>query len=92
MEYLRYTSLEYSHTEGKFLFTSSIQHIAQRMGRRDKKNTTADIGFLCLLKLIEKVDLDTDIDVPKEYERYVKRFQNQNNKDNYITVFSMQTD
>ena len=82
-------SLEYSHTEGKFLFTSSIQHIAQRMGRRDKKNTTADIGFLCLLKLIEKVDLDTDIDVPKEYERYVKRFQNQNNKDNYITVFSI---
>ena len=59
------------------------------MGRRDKKNTSADIGFLCLLKLIEKVDLDTDIDVPKEYERYVKRFQNKNNKDNYITVFSI---
>ena len=82
-------SLEYSSTEGKFLFTSSIQHISQRMGRRDKKNTSADIGFLCLLKLIEKVDLDTDIDVPKEYERYVKRFQNKNNKDNYITVFSI---
>ncbi|MBE7014892.1 MAG: hypothetical protein E7419_06780 [Ruminococcaceae bacterium] len=82
-------SLEYSHTEGKFLFTSSIQHITEKMGRRDKKNTTSDIGFLCLLKLIEKVDLDTDTDVPKEFESYVKRFQHKHNKDNYITVFSI---
>ena len=59
------------------------------MGRRDKKNTTSDIGFLCLLKLIEKVDLDTDTDVPKEFENYVKRFQHKHNKDNYITVFSI---
>lgn len=82
-------SLEYSSTEGKFLFTASIQHIAQRMGKPDKKKTSTDIAFLCLLKLIEKVDLDTDADVPKEYERYVKRFQNKLNKDNYITVFSI---
>lgn len=82
-------SLEYSSTAGKFLFTSSIQHIAQRMGKRDKKKTSTDIAFLCLLKLIEKVDLDTDADVPKEYEKYVKRFQNKHNKDNYITVFSI---
>ncbi len=80
-------SLEYSHTDGKFLFTSSIQYIANRMGRSDKKNTTTDIAFLCLLKLIEKVDLDTDADVPKEYEKYIRNFQG--DKKNYITVFSI---
>ena len=81
-------SLEYSHSEGKFLFTSSIQYIAQRLGRHDKKNTTADIGFLCLLKLIEKVDLDAGSnEVPKEYEKYVRNFQG--DKNNYITVFSI---
>jgi len=82
-------SLEYSSAAGKFLFTASIKHISQRMGRHDKKNTTTDIAFLCLLKLIEKVDLDTDNDVPKEYVKYVKQFQNKHNKDNYITVFSI---
>ena len=82
-------SLEYSSTAGKFLFTASVKHISERMGRRDKKNTTTDIAFLCLLKLIEKVDLDTDNDVPKEYVKYVKQFQTKHNKDNYITVFSI---
>ena len=82
-------SLEYSSTEGKFLFTVSIKHISERMGKRDKKKISTDIAFLSLLKLIEKVDLDTDTDVPKEYEKYVRRFQNKHNKDNYITVFSI---
>lgn len=82
-------SLEYSSTEGKFLFTASIKHISERMGKRDKKKISTDIAFLSLLKLIEKVDLDTDTDVPKEYEKYVRRFQNKHNKDNYITVFSI---
>lgn len=82
-------SLEYSSTEGKFLFTVSIKHISKRMGKRDKKKISTDIAFLSLLKLIEKVDLDTDTDVPKEYEKYVRRFQNKHNKDNYITVFSI---
>ena len=80
-------NLEYAKTENKFLFTASIQYIAQQLGRSDKKNTTADIGFLCLLKMIEKVDLDTDADVPKEYERYIRKFQG--TKENYITVFSI---
>ena len=38
-------NLEYAKAENKFLFTASIQYIAQQLGRRDKKNTTADIGF-----------------------------------------------
>ena len=33
--------------------------------------------------------MDTDANVPKEYEKYVKRFQNKHYKDNYITVFSI---
>ena len=37
--------------------------------------------------MIEKVDLDTDADVPKEYERYIRKFQG--TKENYITVFSI---
>lgn len=80
-------NLEYAKNENKFLFTASINHIAQQLGRRDKKNTTADIGFLCLLKMIEKVDLETDSDVPKEFERYIRKFQG--TKDNYITIFSI---
>lgn len=81
-------SLEYSNADKKFLFTASIQYIANRLGRHDKKNTTADIGFLCLLNLIEKVDLDASSDdVPKQYEKYVRDFQK--DKNNYITVFSI---
>ena len=37
--------------------------------------------------MIEKVDLETDSDVPKEFERYIRKFQG--TKDNYITIFSI---
>lgn len=80
-------SLKFAETEKKFLFSASIKYITGELGRKDKKYITENIAFLSLLKLIEKVDLETDSDVPKEYEQYIRKFQR--DKENYITVFSI---
>ena len=79
-------NLIYANDTDKFLFSASTQYISNEMGRKDKKNTTADLAYLCLLKLLEKVDLDSD-EVPEEYRRSIKNFQG--NRENYINIFSL---
>lgn len=78
----------YSSCQDEYLFSASVNYIAEKLGRRDKKNTGADISLLCLLKMIEKVDLE-DEKIPEEYKAYIKRYQQKDERQRHINVYSL---
>ena len=78
----------YSSYQDEYLFSASVNYIAEKLGRKDKKNTGADISLLCLLKMIEKVDLD-DEKIPEEYKAYIKRYQQKDERQRHINVYSL---
>lgn len=78
----------YSNYQDEYLFSASVNYIAKKLGKRDKKNTGADISLLCLLKMIEKVDLD-DEKIPEEYKAYIKRYQQKDERQRHINVYSL---
>lgn len=78
----------YSSYQDEYLFSASVNYIAEKLGRKDKKNTGADISLLCLLKMIEKVDLE-DEKIPEEYKAYIKRYQQKDERQRHINVYSL---
>lgn len=78
----------YSRYEDEYLFSASVNYIAEKLGRKDKKNTGADISLLCLLKMIEKVDIE-DEKIPDEYKAYIKRYQQKDERQRHINVYSL---
>ena len=78
----------YSNYQDEYLFSASVNYIAKKLGKRDKKKTVADISLLCLLKMIEKVDLD-DEKIPAEYKAYIKRYQQKDERQRHINVYSL---
>lgn len=59
--FIAFENLYHIHSGNKILFSASTEYIAKCLNRDDKKKTGADISFLCLLGLIEKVDMDSDM-------------------------------
>ena len=70
----------------KFSSSSRASLSLIRSRKNDKKNTGADISLFCLLKLIDKIDLDDDT-VSECYKQYIKRFQG--DRDKYVNVYSI---
>jgi len=85
LHFAAFENLLYANNDKEFLFSASTNYIAKLLGRCDKKNTGADISLLCLLKMIDKVDLDGD--VPEDYKSYIRRFQGEQSK--HINVYSL---
>ena len=83
--FIAFENLYHIHSGNKILFSASTEYIAKCLNRDDKKKTGADISFLCLLGLIEKVDIDSDI--PEEYKAYIKHFQG--NRSRHINVYAL---
>ena len=82
--FIAFENLYHIHSGNKILFSASTEYIAKCLNKRDKKNTGANISYLCLLGLIEKVDIDSDI--PEEYKAYIKHFQG--NRSKYVNVYA----
>ena len=83
--FIAFENLYHIHSGNKILFSASTEYIAKCLNRDDKKKTGADISFLCLLGLIEKVDIDSDI--PEEYKEYIRHFQG--NRSRHINVYAL---
>ena len=83
--FIAFENLYHIHSGNKILFSASTEYIAKCLNRDDKKKTGADISFLCLLGLIEKVDIDSDI--PEEYKAYIRHFQG--NRSRHINVYAL---
>ena len=86
LHYIALENMLYANTENGVIFSASVNYVAERLGRATKKNTGADISLMCLLKLIDKIDLDSD-SVSPEYKQYIRRFQGDRPK--YVNVYSL---
>lgn len=88
LHFAAFNNLIYANNDQEFLFSASTSYIAKILGKNDKKKAGTDISLLCLLKMIEKIDLDDD-NISEEYKAYIKRFQKDKSK--YINVYSLQS-
>ena len=86
LHFIALKNIIYADSEKDLIFSASTNYVAKTLGRNDKKNTGADISLFCLLKLIDKIDLDDD-SVPECYKQYIKRFQG--DRDKYVNVYSI---
>ena len=86
MHYIAIENMYYANTQGKMMFSASTSYVAHRLGRADKKNTGADISLMCLLQLIDKIDLDSE-EVSDTFRQYIKDFQKDRQK--YVNVYSI---
>lgn len=86
LHYIALENMMYADTSDGLIFSASVSYVAKRLGRNTKKDTGADISLLCLLKLIDKIDLD-DNNVSEKYKEYIKRFQGEQPR--YINVYSL---
>lgn len=86
LHFIALKNIIYADSEKDLIFSASTNYVAKTLGRNDKKNTGVDISLFCLLKLIDKIDLDND-SVPECYKQYIKRFQG--DRDKYVNVYSI---
>ena len=83
--FIAFENLYHIHSGNKVLFSASTEYITKCLNKDDKKKIGTDISFLCLLGLIEKVDIDGDI--PEEYKAYIRHFQG--NRNRHINVYAL---
>lgn len=81
-------NLLYANNGTEFIFSASTQYIATELGRKDKKNTGTDISLLCLLKMVEKLDLNAD-NIPNSYKAYIRRYQEEKAVNRYINIYTL---
>ena len=86
LHYIAIENMYYANTQGGMMFSVSTNYVARRLGRADKKNTGADISLMCLLQLIDKIDLDNE-EISDAFKKYIKDFQNGRPK--YINIYSI---
>lgn len=86
LHFIALKNIIYADNEKDLIFSVSTNYVAKALGKNDKKNTGADISLFCLLKLIDKIDLDDDT-VSECYKQYIKRFQG--DRDKYVNVYSI---
>lgn len=86
LHFIALKNIIYADNEKDLIFSASTNYVAKALGKNDKKNTGADISLFCLLKLIDKIDLDNET-VSECYKQYIKRFQG--DRDKYVNVYSI---
>ena len=86
LHFIALKNIIYADNEKDLIFSASTNYVAKALGKNDKKNTGADISLFCLLKLIDKIDLDNE-NVSECYKQYIKRFQG--DRDKYVNVYSI---
>lgn len=86
LHFIALKNIIYADNEKDLIFSASTNYVAKTLGKNDKKNTGADISLFCLLRLIDKIDLDDDT-VSECYKQYIKRFQG--DRDKYVNVYSI---